>query len=313
MSIAFYNTGFTLEDKYAQQKFNDVSLLMGNKLFPRVPVDSNYKHYAIWGSEFYQDSASGGIRAASAEAEEVPMSFSTDVYNCQERSFQHTEDERVLGTAQPELQVQKKFIELVTQRQLVRYERACAAATFSAAVVTALSGYTSAHSVTDRWDNASSDPRTQLDIAKASFRTNGVIDPDEAVLFISSDVWLALRKNPAIVNITKYQVASGVLTRQTVAAALGLKDIVVGSGTYATRNGTKAQIWGKYALLGFTKENPDLQDISFGKTFVLKERDLRIDSWYDQRKSSFTWRSKYDYAVKLTSVSSAYLFSTVIS
>ena len=310
MSIAYYNSGYTLLDTYAQQKYNSAELLMGHRIAPRVPVDSNLKHYAVWGPELLQDTASGGIRAASATAEEVPLTFSTDYYNCQERAFQHTEDERVLGTAQPELQVQRKFVNLVTQRQIVRYERAVADKFFN---VSNFTSYTAALSGTDRWDNASSDPRVQVDIAKASIRNAGAIDPDEVILFISSDVWFALRKNVKITDITKYQIAQGVLTRQQVAAALGLKEIVVGSATYQTAAGVATQIWGKYALFGFVKDNPDLEDISFGKSFVLKDRDLRIDSWYDHSKSAFVWRSKYDYDVKVTAKSSGYLFSTVVS
>jgi hypothetical protein len=308
MSTAYYNTGKTLLDGFAIERRNQASMLIAEKIAPMVPVDINSKSYPIWGNEFLQLSANSGRRAPSAEAERVDVTFSTDTYSTQEVAFETALDVRDQANAQPELRVEKQKINLITDKQLLTREAACAVKLFNS---TTFSGYYAALSgATDKWSNASSNPITQVNIAKDSIRRNGVVDPENLHLFINNATWQALRANPAIVAITKYSTYQ-LLTTDVVAAALGLKGIHIGSGVKDV-SGVKTDIWGNYALFGFLNDAPELEDVSMAKTFILKEKDMRIDSWYDQKLSSWFWRSKWDYDIKATAASSGYLFGTVI-
>ena len=307
MSTAYYNTNKTLLDNFAVERRNQPSMLIAEAIAPMVPVDINSKSYPIWGNEFLQLSTNGGRRAPGARAERVDMTYSLGVYSTAEVAFETGLDIREEQNAQPELRVQKNKINLITDKQLITREYNAATQLFNAST---FSGYYAALSGTNKWSDPASNPITQVNIAKQSIRQNGVVDPENLHLFINNSTWETLRSNPAIVNITKYSTYN-LLTTEVVAAALGLKGIHIGSGVIDT-NGTKSDIWGNYALFGFINESPELEDVSMAKTFILKEKDMRIDSWYNQDLSSWFWRSKWDYDIRVTAASSGYLFGTVI-
>lgn len=308
MGNVYFNTGYSLLNDFAVQRRNKASMLIADQAAPMVPVDINLKHYPIWDDFSLIDSPSKGIRPPTGTSEEVTPTYSLDTYNCQERSYIDYLDKRVEENAQPELRIQKQYVNIVTDKSLLRREMATADLLTS---VSGFSGYTAALSGTDRWDNASSDPRVQVQIAKKAIRDAGVVDPESITLIVGSDVFLALQNNATLLKTLNYTNPYAP-SADILAKVLGLKSILVGSGVKKVAL-TKSQIWGKFATFGYLAENPDLEDVSLAKTFILKEKDLRIESFYDNPRRSWAFRALWDYDIKLTSVSSGYLFSTVVS
>ena len=312
-SNAYFNSTKTLLDDFAVKRRNKPSMLVADQAAPMVPVDINNKSYPVWDDFSLIDSSSKGIRPATGAAEEVQVTYSTDNYSCTEKAYMAKLDKRVEENAQPEFRVQQQYVGIITDKQLIRREIATADLLTN---VTSFSGYTAALSGTDRWDYnsttaATSDPRVQVQIAKKSIRNAGVVDPEQISLVCGSDVFLALQNNLSLLKTLNYTNPYAP-SADILAKVLGLKSILVGSGIKKSGS-TKSQIWGKFATFAYISEAPELEDVSVAKTFILKEHDLRIESWYDQMIRSWVFRSLWDYDIKLTSVSSGYLFSTVVS
>ena len=308
MSTAYFNSAKTLLDDFAIKRRNAPSMLISEKAAPMVPVDINLKNYPVWDDFSLIDTPSGGVRPPNGAAEEVSITYSLDYYNCQERAYQAKLDKRVEENAQPEFRIKQQYVNIITDKQLIRREIVTANLLQN---VTSFAGYTAAVSAADRWNASTSDPRVQVLIAKKAIRDAGVVDPEQITLIVGSDAFLALQTNAALLKTLNYTDPYAP-SADILAKVLGLKQILVGSGVKKLAAGVKSQIWGKFATFAFLNDSPELEDVSVAKTFILKEHDLRIEEWYNQDISSWVYRSKWDYDVKLTSVSSGYLFSTVV-
>jgi hypothetical protein len=292
---------------YALERRNAPNSYIGNLVAPRVYVDKDTAKYVVFGEENLEDLPGGGVRARSGPAERVFSSYSKDSYQTEEHSAVHPIDDRDMENADDPIVPEKRGTNLVTDKLLLNTEIAIATLAFN---VTTFAGYTAALAGADRWDNAGSDPTVQVKIAKDSIHTYGVVDPDQISLILGYAVWSALQVNAYLIAAAKYTDPT-VLTRQRVAALLGVKEIIVGSGIKKVA-GTKSAIWGKYALFAYINPNADLEDVNPLKTFIKKSGDLRIKKYYDDDISSTMIEGKIDYDHKATAASSGYLFSTAV-
>ena len=82
---------------------------------------------------------------------------------------------------------------------------------------------------------------------------------------------------------------------------------------FRSQTGTTSKIWGNYALFAYLSPEPSLEDVSTLKTFVLKDKDLRIESYRDEPNKSTVYRSLWDYDVVAPAASSGYLYQTVVA
>jgi hypothetical protein len=258
MSTAYFNTTKTLLDDFAVKRRNAPSSLIAEKVAPMVPVDINSKYYPIWDDFSLIDTPSGGVRPPSGAAEEVSITFSTDKYDCVEKSYQAKLDKRVEENAQPEFRIQQQYVARVTDAQLLRREILAASKIFN---TTTFTSYYAALSGTDRWDynsttSTTSDPRVQVQIAKKSIRDNGVVDPESISLICGSDVFLALQTNLQLLKTLNYTDPYAP-SADILAKVLGLKSIIVGGGVKKSGS-TKSQIWGKYGMFCFLNDRPEL-------------------------------------------------------
>ena len=310
-----FNTLRPLLSNYAIERRNKPAMLIGSKVAPMVVVDRDSYYYPIFGNEFITKSTSQGVRGNSARAERVDFSYSVDKYTTQEHAYETFLDDRDLMTAQPELRVEYQKTNIITDKQLIGYDAYVASQAFN---VTTFSGYTaalsSAGATNTAWDISTSDPRIQAQTAKASILQGGLVDPESISLVVGADVWLnGLQFNATLLKTFAYTNPYA-LSTEMVAKALGIKEILVGNGIVADeQTGTKSKIWGKYAMFAYLSPEPSLEDVSTLKTFVLKDKDLRIDSYRDEPNKSTVYRSLWDYTVVAPAVSSGYLFSTVVS
>jgi len=206
--------------------------------------------------------------------------------------------------------------EIAWNKAMIERERDFASLLFSTST---FSGYTAALSGGDRWDNASSDPLTQIDSAVESIRQNTGVPRSETSLLVGAKVWEALRKNTALTDFYKSVVAGAkTLDEATVAAVLGIKDIIVGRGVSNTANegatATMADIWGKFALVYHKVDAPrPLTPHGVGACFSMAGRQAgRVERYREEPRSEIMLVSWLEDRV-VTNAKSGYLYSTVVS
>lgn len=176
---------------------------------------------------------------------------------------------------------------------------------------------TSALVSTARWDSTAPDPWGNRVTADASIRAKTGHKANTLVL--GDLVWEYLRKMTAIKTAIYGDGPKGVPTPEQVANVLGLKRIIVGTGSYWSGS-AYVDIWGKSALWAYY---PDSVSENRGRivvplrTFVWNVDGVgrfQVSAPFEDRDHKATARYVDDYTdEKLVCADAAYLFTTVIS
>jgi hypothetical protein len=147
------------------------------------------------------------------------------------------------------------------------------AGTYATANKTTLSG-------NDQWsDYSNSDPVEKILESLDAL----LVRPNKGVF--GRPVWTKLRKHPKVVSKVLGSVnASGLVTRQALAEALELDEIIVGTPWYnsakAGQTESYAELWGKHAA--FIYQSPGRSEMTFGFTAEFDTR--RVKTAVDERR-----------------------------
>ena len=211
--------------------------------------------------------------------------------------------------------IKQDYVQMLIDKMLNRYEYDTAATLFNTST---FSGYTSALSGNNRWDvYGTSDPLADAETAKELVRAAVGIYPNTAIM--GATVFSKLRNHPDVLarivggstSATPAQV-----TRENLAILLGVDKVLVGSAIYNSApegaTDSMADIWGKFCLFAYINPRPSKLSASLGYTFYDPNFEGVREKYKDEERAQWVEVSK-KYIGKLTSVASAYLYSTVIS
>jgi len=241
------------------------------RTFPRVPVQFRSDlYYKFDRGDFNRDDAQ--LRAPGTESAGSGYGLNTGSYNAQVWAYHKDVSDQVLENADAALRPFEEATQFVTHKILIRMERDWASNFFS----TGIWGGEEDGSGSDftQWsDSGNSDPVIDIRRGKTNVKKKTGFMPNK--LTISQDVFDTLIDHPDIIDRIKYGQTQGgpaVANRQTLAAVLGLDEIVVGSAIYNTANQGASDshdfVLGKDALLTFSPQSPGLQTPSAGYTFA---------------------------------------------
>ena len=121
------------------------------------------------------------------------------------------------------------------------------------------SGKTAALAVSDRWDNAASDPISAAMTAKQTVITNSGEEPN--VCIMGYEVYTALRQHPLILEyVSRTSNSVGIVSNEDIARALDVDTIWVGKAVANTAEegltASNAFIWGKFCLFARLRKSP---------------------------------------------------------
>src|SRR5664280_144959 len=181
-------------------------------------------------------------RAPRDEYKVVDWNYTTNTYAAKGYGAKALTDIESIKNADPMVDPEQDAIAAVVDEVMINAEYRIASKLFSASVFTQTSGLSS----TARWDSSAPDPWGNRVTANAAVRP--AIGKEVNTLIIGSSAWQYLQGQVNIKNaIFGANGPFGVPTQAQVASVLGLKQIIVGAGTYY--NGTTfVDIWGKSAL-----------------------------------------------------------------
>lgn len=118
------------------------------------------------------------------------------------------------------------------------------------------------------WNDATSNPKGDVDAARESIRQNIGLMPN--LLVITQPMLNVLSIHPKLLDVFKYTVP-GVLDEDRLAAYFQIQKVKIAKNVIATNNEgqafTPADIWGNNAVLAHTNSAADLMVPNFGRTF----------------------------------------------
>ena len=164
---------------YAQLRQNQLSMFVGMKIAPFVPVMKESDIYPIWGNESITIDGGGYKRAPSTKAQRVKLTLSEGTYTALERSVEIPLDWRELEFSDAVLDLKKQHTRIVQDKLMLNHEKDVADLLFN---TTTFAGFTAALAGVAKWSDPASDPRDQVLIAANSIRKNGVVNPRDISL-----------------------------------------------------------------------------------------------------------------------------------
>lgn len=171
--------------------------------------------------------------------------------------------------------------------------------------------------VSTKWDQASSDPIGDVDIAKAAIRAASGMNPNTLVL--SQTVFDVLKVNSAI--LAKFQnVERAILTKELLQAIFGVPRVEIAGQLIDTAADGQAvdpgEIWGDSVYLAYIDPTDDIQVPSAAKTLLWTawgSDEAMVESYYERNIKSEIERCEHYTDEKLTSADMAYRLDDVLT
>jgi hypothetical protein len=276
--------------------------LVGERLFPVVPVSKQSDKYYIFGREGWV--VENDYRAPGTEANEITgLALSTDTYYATEHSLQAPVTDEERWNADSPLSPDRDATELVTSKVWLAREKAMkdlatTAANYASTNTVTLSG-------TSQWnDYVNSDPISNIRTGKSAIHSRIFMEPNTAVM--PYQVMTILEDHPDFIERIKYS-ERGIVTSDLVGAVVGIENIIVpGSGIATSALGqpiTVGYLWGKDVLLAWVPPRPGLKIPAFGYEFGWRGNPggqlQYVDRWREEKRKSDLVRVCRYYDVKL--------------
>jgi hypothetical protein len=286
--------------------------LVGNWLFPPVPVRKQSDKYYVFGRESWGVPITNDLRAPGVPAQEVPgLQVSTDSYFAQEHALKIPVTPEEAENADSPLSPLRDGTELITSqllliRELFIKNLVTTAANYSSGMSTTLAG-------TDQWSDLSgsstADPVDDVKTGRTAMHAKIFLEPNRMI--IPYQVMSKLEDSPKIIERIKYS-ERGLLTPQIIAAFFGGPQIRVPGVGYNSANPAQTAslgyIWGKDVIMAYVPDRPGMKIPAFGYEFVWRYpsgTDQAVERWWDNDRIATLVRVRRRYDIKLVAVDSS--------
>lgn len=298
----------------------DAEKLLCNKILPTLIVNRSSDIYYKFNNAHLR--LENTVVDSRGGANEIDFDFSTATYSVKDYGLKHFIHGKLLRNAD---EVIKKNLRIATARTvtdllLVDKEKRCADLLFN---TTTFAGKTTALTGSSRWDNASSNPFTDIINAVSTVQLNSGKTPNTIVM--GYDVWKAVVNHDEFlgrlgdtsiksVNISAFkQMLDGVTDNS-------IQNVLIGSQTYNTakEGATDSFVytWGKYVLIAYIDPKSNtVMDQTLGKTFQEAGLNgLQIKYYKETEDQDGEWcRGTTSYDLNVVDSNCGYLYSTVVS
>lgn len=281
--------------------------LVGEVLFPVVPVAKQSNKYYIYNGREGWYPALDDSRSPGAEANEITgMAMSVDTYYAQEHALQLAITDEERENADTPLNPDVDGTEMITSRVALGkeyriYQRAAIATTYNPALTVDLIAGATGYGPT--WDSsATATPIKDIRTAMRQIHKLSFLQPNQAV--ISYKVMSALEDSQDLINRIQF-VERAILTPDLVESLLGLTNVVVPGFGFASNNPgqtlTLQYLWNVEVVLAFNPPRPGLKTPAYGYEFAWGfggGMDRTVDRWREERRASDIVRLRCRYDLK---------------
>jgi len=304
--------------------------LYGQRIMPFVEVTSPSGRYRVFDRSHWL--MHPDRREPGTVANEIAgRKWSEDVYRTQEHSLQspvHDEEDQFLNSSGGlandafggplQIDPMEDATEAVTTAILLRHEKLVADTVRNTANYPG--GSTITLAAADQWDNYAGATSNPIDIIRAAVQkvTNLIGRPPNLMAIPTEGVpWL--ESHPDIVaRFINFSLMDDEAWRKLV----GFEGTVltVDSKYNAADNIDAAEsitsLWGKDVFIGYVEPEPNLNTLTFGKTFAVRYPDGTIgpvDRWREEGRKSDLVRKSMRYDAKVVSGMAGYIIKTAFS
>jgi hypothetical protein len=292
-------------DVHVDQVLTQISIgypnggLVGEALFPSVPVKKQSDKYYVFGREGWLPE--DDVRAPGAVAREVlGASVSTGTYFAVEHSLQIPVTDEERKNADNPLSPDRDGTEIVTSKVMLGRERAIQ--TLSHTAGNYASGHTTTLSGTSQWnDYTNSDPIGVLRVGKRAVHAK--IFREVNTLVMPYAVMSTLEDHPDFLERIKYS-ERAIFSPELLGAILGFRNIVVpGVGINTAPLGqaeSLSYLWGNDVVMAYVPERPGLKIPAYGYEFTWEGQT--VDRWRENPRKSDIIRVSRSYDHKMTAL-----------
>ena len=266
----------TPSDVHVDRPLTDISVLymqeasdfVATKVFPIVHVKKQTDKYFIHTkNDWFRDEVKR--RAPSTQSAGTGYNLSTATYSCDVWGLHKDIDQQTYKNYDNPLRPEQNATDFLTQMMLIRMEVQWAADFF----VTSIWGTTGTPTIT--WNDATSDPRTDIDLAKRAIRRTTGHKANK--LTLGYDVFNALKRHPDLRDQFKYT-SDQVLTPSLLARLFDVEEVLVLEAVKATNaeGATEAYSFvcdSRSALLTYSPKAPAIEMPSCGYIFMWDNDD----------------------------------------
>ena len=277
--------------------------LVGDKLFPRVPVGASGGQVIEFGKEAFQ--RYNARRAPGADTQRIRFGYQGKPFALVQDSLESPVPREWQRDASkvPGIDLGRRAVNL-TQNVILRLlEEDQATLAITAA------NYDADHKVTlageDKWSAATGLPLKDIKTAKEAVRATTGMDPNTLVL--SPSAWSAAQENPSVVERFKFTTNSPI-TLADFAKLVEIDTVVVGKAVTADAAGAFSDVWGNNAVLAYVPPAASGQEEpSYGYTYVMEGHPMVEKPYYDDRAKSWIYGGTFERCPVLTGMLAGFL------
>ena len=281
--------------------------LIGDALFPRVPVEISGGQILEFGKEAFKLYSTN--RAPGGSTKRISFGYLGKPFALKSKSLEavvpreHLRDASVV----PGIDLAQRANRLVMNALLLELEYD------QATLATTAANYDASHKITlagvTKWSDAAADPIAQVETAAEAIRTSTGIRPNTLVL--SAQAASAARTNTKIRQQFQYTNADSI-TNDMLARAFNIKTLAIGDAVTSDDAGVVSDVWGNNAVLAYVPESASgLEEPSFGYTYTMNGHPLVEEPYYDNNAKSWIYGVSFERAPVLSGITSGYLFQAV--
>lgn len=286
------------------QGYNQANLV-GEHLFPTVPVDRNGGQILEFGKESFK--LYNAARSPGSKTKRIEMGYLGKPFSLQHNALEAVVprewliDAQVPGIDLAQMAISTQMNALLLDREFDQSVLATTAANYDINHKVALTG-------TSKWSTSTGNPKADIDAAREAIRSSTGQYPN--TLLLSAIAFNALRNNPAIIARFQYTSAQSITT-DMLAALLDIPEIYVGRAITSTDAGVFSDLWGNNAILAYVPAAPsNLTQPSFGYTYTMRNHPFVEVPYYDPTVKGWVYGVTNDYSPVLSGITSGFLIQT---
>ena len=286
--------------------------MVGDALFPAVPVDSRGGKIVTFGREDFELYST--VRAPGAATKRVQFGYSGSSYALEDHSLEGVvpienlqEAQAVPGIDLGNGAVRKTQNIIALRKEYAQAVLATTAANFPASNKVTLAG-------NDQWSavDVASNPSEDIETAKEAVRQKIGRRPNTLVM--GPAVWAKLKYHATLLDRIKYSSRDS-LTTEMLAQLWEIPRVIVGEAVYLSGAGIQTDVWGKSVVLAFTEIGSlaDMGQPSFGYTYQLRNYPMVEPAYYERNPKSWIYPVSDALQPVIASNIAGYLISAAVA
>jgi len=289
------------------------SMMVGNRLFPPVPVGQDGGKIVEFSKEAFRAYATE--RSPGANTKRVQFSYSSQSYALENHALEGVVPVELMedAAAVPGIDLGAGAVMQVQDIIALRLEKAQAtlattADNYAAGNKTTLSG-------TSQWSdfaNGVSDPVDDIEVAREAIRSSIGRYPNTIVM--GASVWSKLKQHPDMIERIKYT-GRDVATPELAASLFEVDQVLVGGAVQATDADVMSDVWGKFVVIAYTELGSlaDMGRPSYGYTYRRRGHPMVEQSYWEANQKSWIYPVTDRVAPVIVGAEAGYLISAAIA